>query len=111
MAAKLWIFEVEHPDFEITRVVSIGPESATLAAAKEWGAVWGQIAAYCDVRRIGPAEKPRCRRCQKEFGSPGDVGGICPDCERADEIFNRERAERFRYARREGSLGARRAKW
>lgn len=113
MAAKLYRFIVEHPDLGQVQVVSIGPESATVAAAAAWGVrkEWGQIAAYCDVKRLGPAGKPRCRRCHKEFGEPGAAGSICPDCVRADENFERERRQRFQYHREGGRLGAKREKW
>ena len=87
-------YAVAHPDYGETVVVSIGADSATLAAAKAWGVPerWGQLAGYCDVRRLGPAQKPRCKRCNQEFGTGGDVAVLCPWCMQAEEISRRERA-------------------
>ncbi len=93
--AKLWRFEVSHPDYGTTIVTSIGPDSATNAAAKEWEAPWREIAGYCRVTKLGSAAKPRCRRCHKEFGQPGDATAYCPACEAAMEAYRRDSA---RYA-------------
>lgn len=102
----LYQFEVSHPDFGKTVVVSAGPESATVAASSVWGVrdEWGKIAAYCSVRRLGPAAKPKCRRCGAEFGVPGEPGSLCPTCAGAEEQFRRERA---RYAARSRRAGER----
>ncbi len=73
----------------------MGPDSATLAAARAWGVPeeWRYLAGYCAVRRCGPARRPRCRRCQTEFGLPGDAAAYCPDCAAAMERFQRDMAQ------------------
>lgn len=91
MGAQIYRFEVHHPDFGTTIVESIGPESATQAAARKWNAEWREIAGYCGVRKLGKADKPRCRRCGKEFGEPGSPGAYCPDCVAILEQQRRER--------------------
>ena len=101
----LWMFEVYHPDYGTVRVASIGPDSATMAAAKVWGAPWGQIAAYCDVKRCGKAARPRCVRCGEEYGKSGDPVGVCPWCQQAEDLNRRQMAgmrgpdRRARYGR------------
>lgn len=86
----LYDYEVSHPEYGTVTVSSIGPDSATLAAAEEWGATWRLIAGYCSVRRGSPSRRPRCRTCGKEFGEPGTAGIICPDCTEMQEKFRRD---------------------
>ena len=103
----LYLFEVSHPDFPTVIVPSIGPDSATVEAARRWGVAddWGHIAGYCTVRRGGKAARPRCSRCGKEFGRPGQAAGKCPACLRADELHRRQMAELPRADRRAGMRG------
>ena len=93
--AKLYRFEVSHPDYGTTIVTSVGPESATNAAAKVWDAPWREIAGWCRVTKLGTADKPRCRRCHGEYGVPGEAPGYCPACL---DILTRQRREAARYA-------------
>lgn len=90
----LWRYEVRHPEYGTVIVVSIGPDSATMAAAEVWGVpeLWGKLAGYCDVKRLGPAARPRCQRCAQEFGKAGDAAGLCPWCQQAAELHRREMA-------------------
>lgn len=106
MAVKIYLFEVSHPEYGKVVVESIGPDSATMSACKKWDCedIWGQVAGYCSVRRLGPAEKPRCRRCGKEYGRPGDVKGLCPACAGMEE---RRRRERSRIRERDRRAGKR----
>lgn len=102
MGLKLDNYEVCHPDYGRVVVASIGRDSATLAAFRSWGAEeeWGREAGYCDVRKLGPAQKPRCRRCGGEYGTPGDPrGGLCPSCARSAEIDAKAKAVRSRKQR------------
>lgn len=100
--AKLYRFEVHHPDYGSTIVTSIGPDSATNEAAKVWDAPWREIAGYCRVTRLGTADKPRCRRCYKEFGEPGDTTAYCMDCQKIMEAERRRKPRFFREDRRAG---------
>lgn len=93
--AKLFSFEVSHPEHGTVQVVSVGPDSATAAAAKVWDVPWREIAGYCRVTKLGSAAKPRCRRCHSEYGQPGEPKAYCPTCL---EILDRQRRERDRYA-------------
>lgn len=86
------ISHMEHPELGQLTVDSISVCSATMEAARRWGMHWAKEAAYMEVIKIGIAPRPRCRRCRREFGREGDVGILCPDCQRADEIYRRERA-------------------
>lgn len=99
---KLWRFEVCHPDYGTAIVTSVGPESATNAAAKAWGAPWREIAGYCRVTKLGTAAKPRCRRCYKEFGEAGDTTAYCMDCQKIMEAERRTRPRFRREDRRDG---------
>lgn len=100
----IYLYEVSHPDYPTVMVPSIGRDSATMAAAELWGVrdQWGKIAGYCTVRKGGKAARPRCVRCDREFGVPGQAPGRCPDCQRAAERFRREMAGRGREDRRPG---------
>lgn len=93
MAAKLYRYEVSHPEYGTTIVSHISEAGATQAAADVWGAPWAKIAGYCSVKKLGTAAKPRCKRCHKEFGAPGDVTPYCSDCLRAMEA-DRQRRKR-----------------
>ena len=101
----LYLFEVSNPDYPTIEVPSIGPDSALYAAIDQWGADWKRDAAYCTVRRGGKAARPRCSRCGKEFGRPGQAAGKCPNCLRADEIHRRQMAELPKADRRAGMRG------
>lgn len=102
----LCLFEVSHPEFPTVVVTAVGADSATVAACKAWGVPdeWGYLAGYCTVKKGGPAQKPRCRRCHKEFGEPGGVGAYCPDCE---EVLERVRRETARVRTRDRRPGYR----
>lgn len=91
MGAKIFRFQVEHHEYGKTIVESIGPESATQAAAKVWEAPWREIAGWCKVTKLGTAARPRCKRCGKEYGAAGDPAAYCPDCLSALEYQRRER--------------------
>ena len=101
----LYLFEVSHPDYPTIELPSIGPDSATVEAIRRWGADWKRDAAYCTARRMGRAARPRCSRCGREFGKPGQAAGKCPDCLRADELHRRQMAELPRADRRAGMRG------
>lgn len=102
MAAKLYRYEVYHPDYGTMVVEDISPQGATNKAAKVWDAPWREIAGYCRVTKLGTAKRPRCRSCGAEFGEPGDVTAYCPTCLRAQELAARERRMRPRSDRRAG---------
>ena len=91
MAVKLYRFEVTHHELGTKIVVSIGPESATMAAARAWGVDWASIAGWCRVTKLGKAQKPRCRNCHREFGEPGDVTAYCPACQKVMDMRAREK--------------------
>lgn len=95
----LYNYEVSHPEYGTVVVPAIGPDTATLAAAEKWGAVWRFIAGECTVHKGGPCARPRCRRCGGEFGEPGGVGVYCPSCEAADARYRAE-LRRVRSTRR-----------
>ena len=71
MKGTVYLYEVSHPDYPTVTVPSIGPDSATVEAARRWGVpeLWGRLAGYCTVRRGGRAARPRCTRCGREFGT------------------------------------------
>lgn len=88
----VYLYEVSHPDYPTVMVPSIGPDSATMAAAEKWGVpeLWGQIAGYCTVRKGGRAARPRCTQCGREYGVAGQTAGKCPDCKQAEELYRRQ---------------------
>lgn len=99
MDIKLINYEVSHPVYGTVVVASIGPDSATLAAFDSWGArsEWGREVANCDVKKLGPARKPRCRVCGGEYGKAGEpVDGLCPFCARTAVMLEKERDVRRR---------------
>lgn len=98
----LYLFQVSHPDYPTIEVPSIGPDSAVYAAIARWGADWRKDAGYCTVRRGGKAARPRCTRCGREFGKPGQVAARCPDCLRAEELHRRQMAALPKADRRAG---------
>ena len=55
MKGTVYLYEVSHPDYPTVTVPSIGPDSATVEAARRWGVpeLWGRLAGYCTVRRGG----------------------------------------------------------
>ena len=95
-------YEVRHPEYGQLEVNSLSPESAVWTAVRRWGADWRTEACNCTVKKLGTAAKPRCRRCGKEFGRPGDYTAFCPDCERVNELYQRELASRAKADRRAG---------
>jgi len=95
VSATLYQFEVTHPELGTVVVDSIGPESATAAAATRWGVPWREVAGYCWAKKLGKAQKPRCRRCLKEFGAAGEATAYCPDCLRLME-WERQRKRQFK---------------
>lgn len=99
MSAKLKLYEVTHPELGKSNAIGISEATAIQAAIKSWGADWRREAAYCHAREIGTAAKPRCRRCHREFGEPGDTTAYCPECLRIMDQ-NRREAARFTPARR-----------
>ena len=102
MAAKLYCYEVTHHEYGTVVVEAISTETATVQAAKKWDVPWKEIAGYCQVRRLGTAAKPRCRRCHNEFGEPGDVKAYCPACLDLMERLRREQINRRGPDRRAG---------
>lgn len=94
MKGTVYLYEVSHPDYPTVTVPSIGPDSATVEAARRWGVpeLWGRLAGYCTVRRGGRAARPRCTRCGREFGTAGQAAGKCPDCLRSEELHRRQMA-------------------
>lgn len=104
MAAKLYRYEVTHPELGTVVVDSITAESATAAAARSWEEQWTQIAWECSVRKLGTAQRPRCRRCSREFGEAGDTTVYCPDCL---DLMDRQRREARAFARRDTRAGMR----
>lgn len=92
MSAKIFRFEVTHPEYGTVIVESIGEDSATMAAASKWGAEWTKVAGYCRARKLGVAKRPRCKRCHREYGEGGDPAALCPDCLRALEVQRRQLA-------------------
>lgn len=99
MSAKLYRFEVSHPEYGTAVVEHISQDGAINRAIKDWGGSWKQDAGYCRCRMLGTAAKPRCRRCYREFGQPGDVAAYCPECLRIMEL-QRQDAARIRSTRR-----------
>ena len=97
---SLYHFEVSHPEFGSVIVESIGPDSATLAAAAQWGQRenWKYIVGDMSVRRGGRVQEPVCRRCGKRTAEPG----LCRECRAADELYRRQMAERQGEDRRAG---------
>lgn len=95
---KLMNYQVNHPRYGTVTVASIGPDSATVAAFEGWGArsEWASEVANCDVRKLGPAGKPRCRRCGQEFGKDGEPGGLCGYCAQVVRVMDREAAVRLK---------------
>ena len=98
----LYLFEVSNPDYPTIEVPSIGPDSALYAAIDQWGADWRREAAYCSVRRLGRANRPRCKSCHQEYGRPGEKAGKCPACIQIDECRRRELARLPKADRRAG---------
>ena len=100
---------LQQQGFAVTgAVIRFSPaHEGAVEAARRWGVAdeWGHIAGYCTVRRGGKAARPRCSRCGKEFGRPGQAAGKCPDCLRADELHRRQMAELPRADRRAGMRG------
>lgn len=101
----IYRFEVTHPDYGELTVNHLSMDGAIMEAIRRWGADWKMTACDCTARKLGSADKPRCRRCGKEFGRRGDYAAYCPDCERANEQFRRERASRKNEDRRAGMRG------
>ncbi len=99
MSATLYLYEVTHPEYGTAIVEHISPDGAINKALKDWGGSWREDAAYCRARKLGKAAKPRCRRCHREYGQPGDPAGLCPECQRAAEQYRRD-ASRFQPVRR-----------
>ena len=68
--AGLMRFEVSHPDYPAVEVASIGADSATVEAARQWGVAedWGKIAAYFSGP-LAAMERPRPLPCP---GHPRD---------------------------------------
>ena len=48
MKGTVYLYEVSHPDYPTVTVPSIGPDSATVEAARRWGVpeLWGRLAGY-----------------------------------------------------------------
>lgn len=101
-------YEVSHPAYGTVVLPSVGPDSASVAAFDYWGASerWGREVADCTIRVLGDAGKPRCRRCAREFGKPGDKPGYCPECA---EMVARWKAEIGKMPKAKGRQELRRA--
>ena len=84
MKGTVYLYEVSHPDYPTVTVPSIGPDSATVEAARRWGVpeLWGRLAGYCTVRRGGRAARPRCTRCGREFGTDRRRASVRTVCAR-----------------------------
>lgn len=95
MSAKMYRYEVTHETYGTVVVNEISEETAIRAAIEKWGADWRADASWCHVKKLGTAAKPRCRRCHREFGEPGDVTAYCRSCL---EIMDRERREAARFS-------------
>lgn len=95
MTEKLYRWKVHHPGHGETTVEAVDRYGAVVAAAKRWEERWTVIASECDVEQLGPATRPRCNRCGREFGAPGDPAGVCPDCKQRTELWAKQ-AKRFK---------------
>ena len=84
MKGTVYLYEVSHPDYPTVTVPSIGPDSATVEAARRWGVpeLWG-----------------------REFGTAGQAAGKCPDCLRSEELHRRQMANIRGSDRRPGMRG------
>ena len=96
---KPHLWRVNHPDFHPVSVVATDRPGAVLAACREWGAQadWRWLAGMCSAEKLGAAEKPKCRRCGAAFGNPGEPAGLCLECRKAEERFQRDKRHAFRY--------------
>ena len=95
MRDVLFRYKVRCAGYPVVQVNARDRQEATVKAANIWNVSWREIAGDCDVTFMGAADKPRCRRCHKEFGKPGDITAYCPACL---ELIDRERRERARFA-------------
>ena len=96
-------WEVDHPDFHPVKVTAPDMPGAVLAACRAWGVQedWVRLAGDCSARKLGRAAKPRCRRCGREFGQAGEEIWICPDCQKKEAQYQREKRNAFRYRKPE----------
>lgn len=99
MSAKLYRYEVTHPEFGTVIVNAISEATAIQTAIRHWGLDWKADASWCRARKLGTAAKPRCRRCHNEFGEPGNITTYCPKCLQIMDQHRRE-AARFLPTRR-----------
>lgn len=80
-------FQVTHPDFGTVQVSATDKYAAIIAAAKQWGERWTEIAKDCVTKDLGPAKKHLCKRCGRVWiSSPG----YCPQCQALVNARNRE---------------------
>lgn len=99
--SKAYLYRVSHPDLgDVTVSAPDGP-GAVKAACGEWNAAeaWAELAGYCTVEKLGVAARPKCRRCGRLFGRPGEAAGMCPECQRKARYYEREKRALFRHSR------------
>lgn len=77
MTKQSHTFQVTHPELGTVTVPAVDRYAAIVAAAKEWGERWTQIAKDCTVTDLGTAKLHLCRMC----GKPMDTPGYCPACQ------------------------------
>ena len=107
MKGTVYLYEVSHPDYPTVTVPSIGPDSATVEAARRWGVpeLWGRLAGYCTVRRGGRAARPTVYPVRPGVWHGRTGGGQCPDCLRSEELHRRQMANIRGSDRRPGMRG------
>lgn len=97
--SREYLWQVSHPDLGDITVPAPDRPGAVMAACIQWGLGrdWSWMAGHCTVRKLGTAERPKCRRCGSAFGRPGDGPGLCVECQRKERYFEREKRAMFRY--------------
>ena len=98
--SKAYLYRVSHPHLGEVTVSATDRPGAVKAACAEWNAAecWAEIAGYCTVEKLGTAAKPKCRRCGRSFGRPGETDGMCPECRQKNRYYEREKRAVFRYS-------------
>lgn len=86
MTDQCHTYQVSHPDLGTLQVSAADRYAAVVAAAKEWGERWTQIASACTVTDLGSAKLHLCRLCGVSLDAPG----LCPRCQEAQNKRRRE---------------------